>query len=130
MIQEEKMKVRGTDFVLYQVTDLDRSIAFYRDTLGMKLEFRVEAFPWAEFTATPTTLALSQPAEMSPEQTGGGVSIVLAVDNVVESIKELKEKGVTIVLEAMETPVCWMACIADPDGNVIGLHQRKDGTFG
>jgi predicted enzyme related to lactoylglutathione lyase len=124
------MKVRGTDFVLYQVTDIERSIAFYRDTLGLRLESRLEGFPWAEFTATPTTLALYQPENVTSEQTGGGVSIVLAVDNVVEAMKELKAKGVTIVLEAMETPVCWMGCIADPDGNLIGLHQRKDGTFG
>lgn len=96
----------------------------------MELESRVEGFPWAEFTATPTTFALYQPDSASPAHTGGGVSIALAVDNVVESIVELKGKGVIIVLEAMETPVCWMGCIADPDGNVIGLHQRKDGTFG
>jgi predicted enzyme related to lactoylglutathione lyase len=124
------MKVRGTDFVLYQVTDLERSIEFYRDTLGLELESRVEGFPWAEFKATPTTLALYQPADASSGSTGGGASIVLAVDNVVEAIDELKAQGVTIVVPVMETPVCWMAAIVDPDGNAIGLHQRKDGTFG
>jgi hypothetical protein len=30
----------------------------------------------------------------------------------------------------VETPVCFMGLIADPDGNLIFLHQRKDGTAG
>jgi hypothetical protein len=33
-------------------------------------------------------------------------------------------------MEPIETPVCFMAVVADPDANKILLHQRKDGTFG
>ena len=125
------MKVRGTDFVHYQVTDMEQSIMFYRDMLGMELE---ECFgdAWAELNATPTTLALYRPegSRADSGQRGGGVFIALAVDNVPEAVEELKEKGVVIVKDAIETPVCWFAIIADPDGNLVGLHQRKDGTFG
>ncbi len=32
------MEVRGTDFVMSPVTDVDRSTGFYRDTLGLKVE--------------------------------------------------------------------------------------------
>jgi len=49
---------------------------------------------------------------------------------VVEAVEELKGKGVTVYMQPMETPVCWLAAIVDPDGNPVGLHQRKDGTFG
>ena len=54
------MDVRGADFVMYPVTNLDRSIAFYRDTLGMNLESKYEEM-WVEFAASPTTLALYKP---------------------------------------------------------------------
>lgn len=28
-----------------------------------------------------------------------------------------------------ESPVCHFACVTDPDGNTIWLHNRKDRTF-
>ena len=41
------MKVRGADFVLYEVSDVDRSIAFYRDALGLALKEHLAEFGWA-----------------------------------------------------------------------------------
>jgi predicted enzyme related to lactoylglutathione lyase len=35
-----------------------------------------------------------------------------------------------VLMDPVETRVCWMSFIADPDGNRICLHQRKDGTAG
>lgn len=127
------MNIRGTDFVLYEVSDIDRGVAFYRDTLGLKLEFTTEDFPWAEFSAPPTTLALFDPKKFrteAPDPKTGGASIYLAVEDVKAAVEELKEKGVPIVFDPMESPVCWLAGILDPDGNHVGLHQRKDGTCG
>ena len=31
------MKIRGTDFVYYQTSDIEKSIEFYRDTLGLEM---------------------------------------------------------------------------------------------
>lgn len=123
------MRVLGTDFVVYQVADIEKSIAFYRDTLGMTLEG--QPMPtWAEFTATPTTLCLYQPDDAAPPGPRRGGAIGLAVDDVQAAVAELKGKDVTVHIEPLDTPVCWFAVIADPDGNAIALHQRKDGTFG
>jgi predicted enzyme related to lactoylglutathione lyase len=33
-------------------------------------------------------------------------------------------------MEPLEAPGCFMAVVADPDGNQILIHQRKDGSFG
>jgi len=66
----------------------------------------------------------------APEPKTGGASIYLAMEDVNAAIEELKAKGVSIVYGPMETPVCWMAAVLDPDGNVIGMHQRKDGSWG
>jgi|AP95_1055475.scaffolds.fasta_scaffold259295_2 hypothetical protein len=32
-----EMNIRGTDFIYYQTNDIDRAIAFYRDTLGLEM---------------------------------------------------------------------------------------------
>lgn len=121
------MLVRGSDFVMYHVSDLENSLKFYRDTLGMTVEEQYGG-DWVELMATPTTLALYRPEEGEPQV--GGASIGLAVDDVAAAVAELKEKDVTVVWGDGESPVCHFAVIKDPDGNNVILHQRKDGTFG
>lgn len=123
------MDVHGADFVMYQVSDMARSIAFYKDTLGLTVEMRHEDM-WTEFGVAPTTLALykAQSEEETPDF--GGAAIALAVTDVKACISELEEKGVTVDMQPFESPVCWIASIKDPDGNSVVIHQRKDGTVG
>jgi catechol 2,3-dioxygenase-like lactoylglutathione lyase family enzyme len=123
------VEVRGVDFVMFPVSDLDRSIGFYRDTLGMNLEFR-HGDMWVEFTATPTTLALYKPESPEDASTSGGAAIALAVGDVHSAIAELEDKGILVAIKPFESPVCYFAVVKDPDGNSVILHQRKDGTVG
>ncbi|HEX2036313.1 MAG TPA: VOC family protein [Chloroflexota bacterium] len=118
------MQPRAVDFVSYNVSDLQRSVDFYRDTLGLSL---VPDRPpeWPEFEVNGTTVALVAAAEMPK-----GAQMALAVPDVKAAVEELRAKGVTVIMDALETPVCHMATVADPDGNWIVLHQRKDGTAG
>ena len=122
------MNIRGTDFVLYEVNDLDRGVAFYRDVLGLKFVWRNDDFKFAEFDVSQTTLALMVP-EDGRKVTPGGM-VFIAVDNVASAVDELRAKGVTILFGPIDTPVCEMAGILDPDGNRVGLHHRKDNTVG
>ena len=48
------------------------------------------------------------------------------VDNVDAEISRLKSKGVKVVMEPMDTPVCKFGIIHDPDGNPILIHKRKN----
>jgi predicted enzyme related to lactoylglutathione lyase len=57
-------------------------------------------------------------------------AVALAVDDVRAAVAELRGKGVRIVVEPVETADCWLAIVADPDGNLVYVHQRKDGTAG
>ena len=131
------MEIRGVDLVSYRVTDLDRSISFYRDTLGLELTYVSDSGHWAEFSVPPTTLGLWKMektpwdgvGEIPPFQPAGG-GVFLAVDDIKSAIKELEAKGVGFSLGLIEATGCWGAAIHDPDGNQVVLHQRKDGTFG
>ncbi|MEI9998396.1 MAG: hypothetical protein WDO13_04150 [Verrucomicrobiota bacterium] len=51
----------------------------------------------------------------------------LEVGNFDESIAELKGRGVPFHMEPLETPVCWLAVVLDPDSNSLFIHQRKPG---
>ena len=126
------MKIRGTDFVYYQTGDIDRAIAFYRDTLGLELEGYYEQMRWAEFDAGNTTLVLNDPSILGVgiEPRPGGGAAALAVEDLAAAMEELEGKDVPVVFPAQESPICHLSCIEDPDGNHVWLHQRKDGTFG
>lgn len=121
------MQIRGSDFVMYHVSNLENSVTFYCDILGMTVEGKY-GDDWVELAATPTTLALYRPEEGDPRI--GGASIGLAVDDVAAAVAELTAKDVEVVWGEGESPVCHFAVIRDPDGNQVILHQRKDGTFG
>jgi predicted enzyme related to lactoylglutathione lyase len=122
------VKIRGTDFVVYQVSDLARAATFYREVLGLPQELYSKAWQWAEFNCGNVTLALHGGIRL-PETISGG-RIALAVDDVPAACSELKPKGVSIVKEPQDYSVCWAMEILDPDGNPIILHRRADGTFG
>lgn len=119
------------------VSDLNTSVSFYRDMLGLELETLSDDGPvgFAEFAVPPTTLALTETnLNRTPEQPShpgsGGVSIALAVNDVEAATEKLRTEGMTILMGPLETGVCHMAIITDPDENPILLHRRDDGTHG
>ena len=122
------MKIRGTDFVMYLVSDLARAASFYRDILGLRQDVYSEEWKWAEFNCGKITLALKA-GENLPEVTTGG-RIALAVDDIHAAHEDMKKRGVRIVSEPHDYSVCWAMEILDPDGNLVILHKRADGTFG
>jgi catechol 2,3-dioxygenase-like lactoylglutathione lyase family enzyme len=120
------MKVRAIDFVVVNVSDVERSKQFYQDTLGM--DFPVWEFSprWQELDSPPVAFALRED-KSSP---GMNAAIALAVEDVPAAIEELRAKGVPITIEPGESDSCYSAMIQDPDGNLLLIHQRKDGTAG
>lgn len=124
----QPMNTRGADYVMYQVSDLARAASFYREVLGLPQEVYSPAWQWAEFNCGNITLALKGGEEL-PEARSGR-RIALAVQNIHTAYEELKKKGMRVLSEPRDHLVCWAMEILDPDGNVVILQQRADGTFG
>jgi predicted enzyme related to lactoylglutathione lyase len=126
------MNPRAVDYVFYGVADWEKGVAFYRDTLGLKLELEVPDIKWAEFNVGGTTLAVAGPpyGEAPQPDYKGGATVAISVADAKATMQELKEKGVTINWGPDETPSCWIGGISDPEGNKIIIHQRTDGTAG
>jgi predicted enzyme related to lactoylglutathione lyase len=51
----------------------------------------------------------------------------LEVEDFNQTIAELKKRHVTFHQEVMETGVCHLAVVNDPDGNPLFIHKRKPG---
>ena len=81
------------------------------------------------------SVSTPQPAPPSPNgapdwKPSAGGSVGLEVDDFDAAINRLRTTGCTFRLEPMETPVCHMAVVFDPDGNSLMIHRRKADLIG
>jgi catechol 2,3-dioxygenase-like lactoylglutathione lyase family enzyme len=115
--------VERMDFVSVPVRDLERSTAWYRDTLGLEQTGQGQ---WPEFRLGENAfLYLLDPTNIGGEFTAPHTSaLALRVPDVEEARKELEGKGVEFHGETFDTGVCHMALFNDPDGNQLMLHRR------
>jgi predicted enzyme related to lactoylglutathione lyase len=112
--------ITGIDLAAYFTADPARSIAFYRDVLGMTPTEIDEQGRGAEFTlADGSTFGV-----WKPEEAASGACVMLAVSDIGQALAEFRKRGGQFS-EPEETPVCRMAFGSDPDGNTIIIHQRK-----
>jgi predicted enzyme related to lactoylglutathione lyase len=112
--------VTGVDIMAYFTSDPQRSIAFYRDVLGMTPTEIDDKGRGAEFTlADGSTFGVWQ-----PEEGASGACVMFAVNDIGAALAEFRKRGATLS-DPEETPVCFMSFGADPDGNAIVIHQRK-----
>ena len=121
---------------MVRVGDLDRSIAFYTDVLGMKL-LRRQDYPEGKFTlafvgygdeASNSVIELTYNWGVAEYELGNGFGhIALEVDDVYRAADEIKQRGGTILREAgpMNAGTTIIAFVADPDGYPIELIGRR-----
>jgi len=118
------INVKELAFVFHPVTDLARARKFYQDLLGLKVLVQIEFSPgqwWIEYDVAGQALAISNAMPDGQPQ----AAVTLEVADLDASLRAVKGAGVTIAFDVMEFPPCRMFAIKDPDGNQIGLHQRK-----
>jgi len=119
------------DYTMIVVSNMDRSVEFYRDKLGIPLKF--QSPEWTEFDTGATTLALhggGVPSETHGDQSkaAGTCSIGFNVANVDQTYEELKAKGIRFVMpptqregEGIKLTVC-----LDPDGLPVSFAQMME----
>lgn len=122
--------VRAVDFGMYCAKNMRRTRSFYQKLFGFKRGGEWNE-GWSEFTTEPVTFCLDGPAKGQAKSIWHGApAIAFAVKDIHAAIAEGRRLKGKILIPPIETSVCWMAFIRDPDGNRICLHQRKDGTAG
>ena len=120
------MKVVEVAFTGYPVTDVERARKFYEGTLGLTpaRNFGDDRVGWIEYDIGPATLALGSGIPDWKPSRGGG-SAGLEVDDFAAAMREIQAGQYTVLAGPIETPVCFMAVVADPDGNAVTIHKRK-----
>ena len=118
------------DYTMIVVSDMAKSVEFYRDKLGIPLKF--ESPEWTEFATGTTTLALHGGGVAreyhdtgDQSQAAGSCSIGFNVDDVDKTYEELKAKGLRFVMPPTqrEGEGIKLAVAIDPDGLPISFAQ-------
>jgi catechol 2,3-dioxygenase-like lactoylglutathione lyase family enzyme len=103
-------------YVIANVSDLPAAVAFWRDTVGLKLKFQTPE--WAEFDTGATRLAL-QPA--SPANPAGTWQPGLRVPDLARKRADLAARGVELGAAPHEEHGFLLSLFAGPDGAPVSL---------
>jgi lactoylglutathione lyase len=116
-------------YAIVFVGDMQRSVAFYRDVIGLPLKF--ETSHWTEFATEGATVALHA-AESAAETRGdakaepaGRCRPGLSTGNLDEFHQRIAAANVTCVQEPRMTFGTRIAQYLDPDGLVISVSEDR-----
>ena len=112
--------------IAIRVQNLDRAVAFYRDTLGAPFLFRVPGL--AFFQCGEVRLMLSRAEK--PEFDHPASTIYYKVDDIDAAYRGLGAKGVEFtdephLIAKMPDHDLWMVFLKDSEGNTLGLMCEK-----
>ena len=120
---------------MLRVGDMQRSIAFYTEVMGMKV-LREEEYPEAEFSLafvgygdeeSNTVIELTYNWGRDNYDLGNGFGhIAIAVPDAVAACEQIKQRGGKVIREAgpMMHGTIVLAFVEDPDGYKIELIER------
>jgi lactoylglutathione lyase len=119
--------VPSLDYVILYVDDLDRSLAFYRDLLGVVGTRRSDTY--AELVLSNCRLGFydrgAAPELLGRETRGSGAELLFLVGSVDDEVDRLVRAGVRILTGPVDRP--WghrTVHLEDPDGHVVELAEE------
>jgi predicted enzyme related to lactoylglutathione lyase len=110
----------GLHTLICEVSDMDRSVEFYRDVLGFKLTF--EDPHWSSLQIGTTSVGLHPPFSRSEAVKGGGWIFGLSTADIRAFRARLEAAGV-VCGDYHGTPGGVIFDFADPDGNRLQVIQ-------
>jgi lactoylglutathione lyase len=118
------MSFRKLGAVILLVSDMNRSVQFYRETLNLPL--KKESDEWTEFFNKETVLALHPVKHKESLKSGQHILLGFSASDFDNTINKLKEKGVVFFKNPKEEGFGKHAIIEDPDGHLISIVKLKD----
>ncbi len=118
------MNIKKVGNVILAVKDLDKSLAFYHELIGLPIKNQRRS--WIDLGTSGALISL-HPASLTAEHTGSsldnGITIGFLVGDLNSAVEELKSKGVKIYREISEREAGKNAIVLDPDDYLISLFE-------
>ncbi len=108
--------------IILLVTDMKKSVDFYQDLIGLPL--KQQSTEWTEFFDGGTILAL-HPAKRKGKIKASTILVGFMVNELDNTVKRLKEKGVKFFKEPRQEPFGKHAIFEDPDEHLISIVQLE-----
>ena len=116
--------VTGTDFITVGTRDIAAAERFWGEVLGLPVRKRWGQMPAVEFETGNLTIAVMQSDAFGMEFRPSNQPIALHVEDFEAAKAELESRGVEFMGDVIDSGVCHQQFFRDPDGNVVGIHNR------
>jgi catechol 2,3-dioxygenase-like lactoylglutathione lyase family enzyme len=113
------VRVEQVDFITVPTRDVGRAKAFYTGVLGLPASAKSDG----EVETPNVTLSFWNPEEDGEEFFSNPAGFALRVEDVERAVDEVRAAGAEI-MGTVDTGVCHMGFVKDPDGNTVILHRR------
>ena len=116
-------------YAIVFVGDMNRSVSFYRDVMGLQLRFQTPG--WTEFATDGATLALHAAEAPRPERSdreqspAGSCRPGIAVPDLDEFHRRMVERNVPCVQEPKDVFGARIAQYLDPDGLALSVSKER-----
>jgi catechol 2,3-dioxygenase-like lactoylglutathione lyase family enzyme len=113
-------KLTQINYMMMGTTDLTRSLAFYRDVLGLTLQAEMPGLAFLD--GGGVALSLSEEHAKLATPVAGATEIVFGVTDVTAAHAALTERGVEFLNSPRNvTGNQWAANFRDPDGHLLSI---------
>jgi lactoylglutathione lyase len=109
--------------IILIVKDMERSVAFYRDIVGLKVEMHTPY--WSSLSAGNISLGLHPETGKAKVAPTMGCTFGFEVADIQQTVLDLKARGVRIQMEPKREDFGWLAIVADPDDYPVQLAQTE-----
>lgn len=116
----ESFRLSKIGVIMLGATDLEKSILYYRDRLGLTLTMQFEGF--AFFDASGLALVLTVALPKATGRGAGATEVVFSVEQVRVAYDALRAHGVEFFQEPRQiSGPNWGANFYDPDGHILSI---------
>jgi catechol 2,3-dioxygenase-like lactoylglutathione lyase family enzyme len=118
-----RANIPRVNHIRIEVSDMNASLAFYRDTIGLRAKSISPEFSWLEANNMSLALSALSSPRSKEDRPGLGMYPHFEVADVEAVTARCKAAGYRIVQEPMQNDRFTEAFVADPDGYVWALFR-------